>query len=545
MNKVRNIALSGMSVMMLGLVVACGDGPPPPEGPEQNGSEADQPSGDEAGMPTEGGTITAALGGDPQTMDQGVNSGALTNLVAWNIFESLFAMDEEYLPQPMLAESYDVSEDGLEYTIHLRDGVVFHNGDSMNSSDVVASLQRWTEVSATGQQAGEAIESIAAVDELTVSITLSVPRYSLISDLAFTTQMAIIIPEEIADEVGTTPMNAEQTVGTGPYQLAEYNEGQHVLLERFDEYASLEDDLGGFAGAKHAWADEIEYVFVPDETQRFNGVQTGQFDWVQSINADDYESARNHESLNAIPSARGTINTVLVNHNESSLFDDVRAREAINLIIDKDVFAAATFGPEWVWEPLSNSFVSPDNATMYSDAGEDIFFDYDPDRAAELFAEAGIDGSEPIRMLTSQTYPQFYQWAVMIQAELDELGIPMEIDVYDYPTIADMRSSEPESWDLSTSFFTGAVTSPDQILWLGGDWAGEYSNDERDELMAQYQESTSPEEALAVATEIQQLVYEDFPVVQLGHVSEVNVHSAELIFPDDWTNVLYNAGYGE
>lgn len=492
-----------------------------------------------AGEPIAGGTITAAIAGDPQNLDMGLNTGALTIAVAQNVFEGLFAMDSSFVAQPMLAESYEVSDDGLIYTFTLRDEVPFHDGSIMDSADVVASLERWMSISAIGTLVAADLASLEAPDDSTVVLSLTTPRYSLIADLAWYVQSAIILPEEIAVAAGSEPLSNEEIIGTGPYELKEYTAGQRVELARFEEYAALTDELGGFAGAKEAYADAIDYVFVADAAQRLNGLKTGQWDWVQSISADDYESASADTALTVVPSATGVVNTLLLNHNDASAFADVRARQALNMLLDKNEIATATAGPEWSWSPLSPSMVVSSNAAMFSDAGEDVFFDVDPERAAELFAEAGV--TEPIRILSTQTYPQFNQWAVLVQAALEEVGIAAEVSIYDYPTMVEMLSSDPTGWDLSMTYFTGTVTSPGQVLWLSPTWPGEYSNPDMDELLAQFQRSTSAEDALGVVDEIQTLVYEDFPVVQLGAVQSVGVFSKDLHLPDDWTGILWNA----
>ncbi len=495
----------------------------------------------ESSTPTTGGTITAALSGDPQNLDSGLNSGALTIAVGQNIFEGLFALDANFTPQPMLAESYEMSDDGLQYTITLRDDVPFHNGDIMTTSDVIASLNRWMEVSSTGQQVGETLEGITALDERTIEISLSSPRYSLIGDLAWYVQAAIILPASIAEAAGSEPLSSEQIVGTGPYKLDQYTPGQGVTLSRFDEYAALDEESGGYGGAKHAYADTIDYVFVADASQRLNGLKTGQWDWVQNISNDDIESASSDASLTVVPGATGYVNTLLFNHNSSSIFSDLTARQALNALLDRTAIATASFGPEWIWDPLSPAMVTPTNESMYSDEGEDVFNDYDPDEAAELFAEAGVDEDSTVRILATQTYPQFYQWAVLVQAALEEIGIPAEIQIFDYATMVEKLTNEPESWDLSMTYFSGSVISPGQILWLGSTWPGEYSNDDMSALLDQYQASTDSDEAHAVIDEIQALVWEDLPVAQLGAVQSVGVYSAALQLPDAWTQVLWNA----
>lgn len=502
------------------------------------GADADAQSNGEA---SKGGTITAALTGDPQTLDSGLSGSQLTYLVGQNIFEGLFALDETYTPQPMLAESYEVSDDLKTYTFNLRQDVKFHDGSDFDSGDVVASLQRWALVSPSGKAAAPGIVSITAVDPHTVEVVLSAPRFSFVGDLAFFVQSAIMLPEEIATAAGENPLSTEQVIGTGPYELEKMTPGQRVDLIRFEDYVPRTEDMGGFAGAKHAYADEIDFVYVADATQRLNGLKTGQWNWAQTISADDVAAAEKDPSIVVEAGATASINTIYLNNKDVSIFANPKARQALSLLVDPDVIAKATAGPDWLWSPLSPSLVTPSNAPMFSDAGSEEFFDYDPVRAKALFEEAGVTAETPIKIMTTQTYPQFYQWAVMIQAELEKIDVPTEIQVYDYPTLTGLQASEPESWDLSMTYFVGSVTSPSQILWLTPGWRAGYESEALDALMLEYMGSADQKQATAVVDKIQAQVYEDMPVVQLGAVSDLGVYSKTLEFPNDWTQVLWNA----
>lgn len=102
--------------------------------------------------PAAGGVIHVATNAEPGTLDWTSSTATATRLVAWHIYETLFALDRTYTLRPMLAEGYAVSADGLHYTIRLRKGVMFHNGQPMTADDVVASLERWAHVSGGGRR---------------------------------------------------------------------------------------------------------------------------------------------------------------------------------------------------------------------------------------------------------------------------------------------------------------------------------------------------------------------------------------------------------
>jgi peptide/nickel transport system substrate-binding protein len=492
--------------------------------------------------PKTGGIIQAALAGDPTTLDSGVNSGSLTITVAQNIFETLFVLDQEFTVRPMLAEGFVMSDDGLTYTIELRPDVPFQNGEILDSADVVASLERWMKVSGTGMQIAANVTELVAVDELTIEVTLATPSYSFIGALANSVQAAIILPEEIASTATIEPLTTENIIGTGPYSLESYTPGTSVELVRFEDYASrTETDWTGAAGAKEQYADGILFSFVPDPTQRSNGIRTGLWDWVQSINADEYDTVREDPAFTVEPSNSGLVHTLLLNNNESSVFSDVEARHALSLLIDKEALATATFGPEWTWAPLTPAMVVRQNGAMFSDVGAEVFSAHDPEAAAEMFAEAGVDEGDTIRILSTQTYPFYNQMAVIIQEQLAEIGIEAVIETYDFPTMIERLSSAPTEWDISMTSFSGAVTAPGQVLWLGPSWPGGYSSEKMTDLIASFELSATPEEAHDVIDRIQELVYEDMPVIQLGAGNFVAVYSSSLQMRDPSSSILWNA----
>src|SRR5690606_2498476 len=144
----------------------------------------------------------------------------------------------------------EVSEDGLTNTITLRQGVPFHNGEVMVANDVVASFNRWMPISALGQAIQEFLESITAVDDSTVEITLTSPLVALPSMLARQSQGLAIMPASIMEGASGEPLPEESYIGTGPYRFVEFQADRFTLLERFDDYVGVDTPHSGYAGAK-------------------------------------------------------------------------------------------------------------------------------------------------------------------------------------------------------------------------------------------------------------------------------------------------------
>src|SRR6201991_16999 len=225
-----------------------------------------------------GGVIDVATIGEPPTLDPMVSTADLVGIISQHIFETLFTFDKNWKVTPLLADTMpDISADGKTYTIKLRSGVKFHDGEAITSADVVASLNRWEKLASRGKQTADIIDSISAVDPSTVKIVLKQPYAPLLSLLAFNNSAAIIIPAKHQED----PMTA--FIGTGPYMLKDRKPDQYIQLVRFDGYKSRSGDPDGYGGARKQYLDEIRFVPVADANTRVEAGVAGQFEYVDSI----------------------------------------------------------------------------------------------------------------------------------------------------------------------------------------------------------------------------------------------------------------------
>src|SRR5690625_3775433 len=152
----------------------------------------------------------------------------------------------------MLAESYDMSDDGKTITFHLRQGIHFHNGEEMIADDVVASMERWQEMSSQAITYIEGTE-YEAKDDYTVVAHIAEPTTVALYILADLTQFAAIMPKEIVEEAGADFV--EEYIGTGPYEFNEWKQDQHIHLSKYEDYESRSEEADGLAGEKNAFVN--------------------------------------------------------------------------------------------------------------------------------------------------------------------------------------------------------------------------------------------------------------------------------------------------
>lgn len=491
--------------------------------------------------PVSGGTLNVAVVSDPPTLDWTYSTSTITYEVAWNIFEQLFALDNNSTPKPMLATSYNVGSHGLHYVIGLRSGIKFQNGQSMTSADVVASIERWEKVSSVGSTVAKHVASVTAAGPLTVDITLSSPFSPLIADLATVAQACVIIPASIAEAAGTNPLTNAQIIGTGPYELTKWVRGQVVQLTRWNGYKPLpkSDNWGGVAGYKAAYLQSLNFDIVPSASARLSGLLTGEFQLADTLTAQDYPEFTGQDTVKPIivPSS----NQLMVVFNKlQGPFVSTKMREAINLVIDKKAMLAGAFGPSKFWS-LSDSMFFPNQGSLYTTTGESDYQAYDPTKAKALIKAAGYDSAHPITILVTQTYPYMYNAGVVLAQELQQIGVKTNVLVYDWPTDLAERK-DPSAWDI---FITGfaPLFDPTQLLWILPTYNGWYDSPQMQHLLADWSSTTNASAKKNILDQIQQLEWTQLPIVKVGNERDLNGGSTGLDGYSSFagSDVLWNA----
>lgn len=470
--------------------------------------------------PVRGGVVRVAHTSEPPTLDLHWTTGAPTQDVAIHIYEGLFALSSRYEPKPMLVDRWSLSPDRRTYVFVLRRGVPFHHGREMTSADVIASLQRWGRVAARGRELFGDVEGLVARDAYTVELRLRQPTGLVPLALAIPSQGAVIYPREVIDEAGAGPI--KRYIGTGPYRFVERVPDVRVRLERFDRYAPRDDPPDGQAGRRVAYIDAIEFLPVPDASVRISGVIRGEYDFAHSIPSDDF--AR----LSAVPGVRPLVITTpqwagfMFNHR-SALGGNRTLRRAIVAAIDEEPVLLGTFGPRRFWRATPSFF--PREHPLYSEAGGEIYRGHDLAAARRLLAEAGYAG-QPIRWMVSGELPHHLSAATITRAQLERIGLVVDLQVMDFATMA-ARRARPDGWDVFTATF-GFVPDPVFLLPLQPTFPGWYDDREMRALVQLLRRHTDPAVRLAIWDRAQRRFYEDAVAVRLGDWFPLLLHRADL-----------------
>ncbi len=460
--------------------------------------------------------LNIAMTANPPSLDvHSVNSN-ITGGIGAHIYEPLFAMNADYEPTPVLAESYTVSEDGMVYTIKLRQGVKFHNGQEMTADDVAASMNRWLELSAKAKTliGGSVFEK---EDDYTVKLTVNEASSDIIMILASPIQFAAIYPKSVVD--ASTAEGLSEYIGTGPYKLNEWKQDQYVHLTRYEDYQPSPDASTGLAGKKQALTQDLYYRVVTDDATRIAGIQTGQYDIAEEIPLERYEELAGMDTVELNVQSGGTINLFL-NTTQGPLANETLRQAALAALNCDDIMLASYGDPNLY--TLNPGWCIPSDAQWGSDAGKEYYNQNNQEKAKQLLAEAGYN-NEPITLVTTPDYSEMYNATLVVQEQLRQAGFNAEVASFDFSTFMEHRADPAQFSMFITSNSYNLL--PIQLSVLDAGWAGLGRQEVKDGIAA-IRSAASTEEASKAWDDLQGFLYEYGAATVLGHYNGVIALSA-------------------
>ena len=382
------------------------------------------------------------------SLDQMTSSTISTRNIAMNIFETLMTRDENFSPILDLADSMVEAPDHLSYTFKLRKGVHFHNGKPMTSADVVASFDRYAKVGLQRSTLNN-VDHWDAPDADTFVIHMKKVQPTFLISLSSFGVPIVIIPAEEKDD----PPQQLKTIGTGPFQLVESVPGSYVKIKRFDGYVPNKnfEQRTGFGGYKQACFDTVTFRIVTEGQARVAGMETGELQGVEDLPAKSLPDIKKNPKITVLPLNNWWIQIALPNTSAAPT-DNLMFRKAVQAALDMDEIMDAASDGNY---KLNVGFQYPNQAD-YSDAGKETYNLKNADLAKKYLAQSGYKG-EPVVLLTDKDYSPMYNSALVMQQELQAVGINAQMKVVDWPTSVQLNQHTDKGWNF---FYTGWGTQP-------------------------------------------------------------------------------------
>lgn len=472
--------------------------------------------------PTDARAVRMVKGGFLSVFDPIWTAASITADHGAAIYDTLFALDSNFMPQPQMVGKWGVSDDQKTYTFELRDGLGWHDGTPVTAADCVASIRRWGQVAPGGQLIIERAKDISKKNDKTFTISLKEPLRILTDILAdLTPPCLFIMREKDADRPATEQVTTN--IGSGPFRFNEAlaKPGASFTYDRNEQYVPRSEPSDGFAGGKIVKVDRVIWDNIADEQTALAALQAGEIDYYEDPPADLYSLIESHPDLELQVLDKAGWNAFLRMNFLQKPFDNVRARQAVLHLIDQEAFmrimkpnyggpVISIFGSD---TPVSND----ENTGWYKKGG-------DPEKAKQLFKESGYAG-EKVVILQPTDWSGAGNASQLLAAALQKIGVNAELAPSDWGGVVTRRANKGPIEDGGWNIFISAepdysLGNPltDPILIANGDkaWYGWPKNDEYEALRAKWADVETLEERKALARKMQRIWWDFVGDVRLG-----------------------------
>lgn len=469
--------------------------------------------------------IVVGLQAEPTSLDAHQISDYNSSRAAMEIYDQLVQFkDESTELEPDLAEKWDVSDDGLEYTFYLKQGITFHDGTPFNAEAVKFSIDRQIDPEHPYHDTGQfayadftfgPVDHVEVADEYTVKIYLKEPFAPFLSNMAM--HAASIVSPAAVEKYGKD--FSRNPVGTGPYKLNHWSPGVEVVLDKNKDY---------FKGAPKI--DQIIFKPIVDDQTRLAELEAGNLDLIVNVMPDDLQRLKDGGAYQIIEQAGMHVWWTALN-NQKEPFNNKKVRQAINYAINKEAIVNEILKGTG---ELANSPLPP---TVWGHNPKVKNYEYNPEKAKQLLAEAGYPNGFEATYWVPESGSGMQQPTIMaaaIQADLAKVGIQLKIQTLEWGSYLDKVFVPPaeNDMDMHQMSWIGDNGDPDNFLYIllsGEQWptAGfndaYYKNDRVDQLLKEARVTSDKARRVQLYEEAQELIMDDAPWIVLDHEKQVVV----------------------
>ena len=482
--------------------------------------------------PVKGGTLTLVLSPAPQLLTSAITTAGTEQVVSSKISDSLFTYDFDLNIKPQLATGYDVSDDGLKVTFHLRDGVKWHDGEPFTSKDVAYTcMEVWKVYHGRGRTIFGNVTAVETPDPLTAVFVLSKPSPGMLKSLA--AQQAQLLPAHLYEgtDVLTNPYNLKP-VGTGPFKFVSFVPGDNLVLERNPDYW----DTG------KPYLDKIVFRFIPDPASRSAMLESGEAEISNQslIPLEDVERLKETGDFDVTTKGYEFQNDMAV--MEFNLDDPVMKNPSVRKAI------AYAINRKWIVDNILFGYgavpatpLHPALTQLYDTTGVPAY-DYDVEKAKALLDEAGFkpDGSGTRLTVTLDPLPYGQLPATMaayIREALRQVGIAVTVRGEDFAGFV-KRVYTDRDFQFTVNLLTGGsdpTIGTQRTFWSKSFKPGvsfsngsHYVSAKMDGILEAAAAEMDPVKRKADYSEFQKLAMEDLPALPLAALDFVTVASKRV-----------------
>jgi peptide/nickel transport system substrate-binding protein len=469
--------------------------------------------------PVYGGELRAVSQSSIANLDPLYVGAFVTIHITVHMYENLFAWDPGWHSQPQLIDSWTVASDGLSQSFNLRPGMTFHNGDTVTAQDAVDSTNRW-KASRHSRNIKYALGELEVDSSSSFTFNLNEPFAGLTESLAPAFIAGPIVwPSEYIEGVKPTESMGEKNpdwIGTGPYRFDSWSPGDKLTLQRYDGYLSRKEGDNFLAGGKAAYLETLVWLEIPDEETKIAGLETAQWDVVDSAGMDFYQRLTSNDDITVIVSKPGNQSQISIKASVPPM-DNVTLRQAVGAAINAEDHMMSLGDPA-LWQLCHSVFMC--GSPLESDVSKELYNQNDIEKAKGLVSQGGYDGT-PIVILNPTDYPQLTPLGFVLKPSLEAAGFNVDMPATDWATIVS-RLGSPD-FHMFTNFCASWFCG----LPLINSYFAERESWGRPghpaEVMA-FAKAKNAAERSAAASALQEIMYREVYMVPLGQWFPMHPH---------------------
>jgi len=409
---------------------------------------------------------------DLASLDPVWSTTLVTGMHSYMVWDRLYGLDEMLIPQLQMLAGAEVTDGGLTWTLTLRDGLFYHDGERVRAIDAVASIERTARRGPLTGTMMAAVNELSALDDNRLRFRLKKPFPLLpraLCDVA-------VMPERFARTDAFTQIS--EVVGSGPYRFVRdgWRAGASVVYAKHDKYAPRQEPNSMYAGGLVAHFDRVEWTIMPDPATAAAALQRGEIDWLDQPLMDLVPQLRRSPGVKVeVLDAFGNLMSMFFNCHQPP-FNNVKLRRAILVAVNQQDFVDAVLGELAKELGVTGVGMFPPRSPYASTAGmEGLAKNGDIALAKKMIAESGYKG-EKVLFMSPSDFPSIRQQSLVAEALMKGLGLNIEFASMDWGTMIARRNNnadlpEKGGWSSYVTWWTGlSIASPavSLPLWANG-----------------------------------------------------------------------------
>ena len=457
------------------------------------------------------------------SLDTVFNTSLVTTSYGYAVYDTLFGVNAKKEISPQMAEGHTLSDDQRTYTIKLRDGLKFHNGEPVRAQDCVQSLKRWAGRETFGQTVAQFVEDWGVADDKTIRIKLTRPVPIFLEAITRgSASIPFIMPEHVAK---TDPFKQiTESIGSGPWKFnaSEFAAGSFAAFTRNADYVPRKEAPDWTSGGKVVHFDRMEWPTIPDAATAAAALRAGEVDWYEQVQPDLVEQMKKNPDITVGSANPGGFNGILRFNHLHPPFNNVAIRRAVLMAVNQQDYMESITGNDPTALNLCKALF-PCGTPYGQEIGKDLM-GANLDKARAMLKAAGYN-NEKVVIISPADVPTIAPMGDVTFDLLKKLGMNVEMVSVDWATLTSKRAIKEAvdkgGWSIfhtwSPSLIIGTPVEHFAMRGLGEKgWAGWFADEKMEAMTKDWITATSAADQTRIANDIHTRAFEMVPYILCG-----------------------------